>query len=76
MMEATSGTNIHIMPRDGIKTGTTIQWVLRDTYGNHLGLPRNICVNPTIEYSLQYETARDFIVDEYDLSTMNVIGKI
>ena len=75
MMEATEGTDIHIMPRDGLKTGSTIQWVQRDEHGNQLWLPRNICINPTIEHGSQYEAARDFVVNEYDLNALNVLGK-
>lgn len=75
LMEATEGTNIRIFPRDGVKSGSTIQWTQVDKYGNNLGLPRNICVNPTLEYASQYDLARDFIVNEYDLNAMHVMGK-
>ncbi len=75
MMEATEWTNIRIFPRDNTKSGTTIQWQSLDAQWNITGLPRNICVNPTLEYSKQFDTARDFVVDEYNLSTLSVFGK-
>lgn len=75
MMEATEDTNIRIFPRDNTKSGTTIQWQSLDAQWNITGLPRNICINPTLEYSKQFDTARDFVVDEYNLSTLSVFGK-
>ncbi len=75
LMEATEGTNIRIFPRDNTKSGTTIQWQSIDEHWTIKWAPRNICVNPTLEYSAQFEIARDFVVDEYNLNAMNVIGK-
>lgn len=75
LMEATEWTNIRIFPRDNTKSGTTIQWQTVNEHWTIKWAPRNICVNPTLEYSAQFEIARDFVVDEYNLNAMNVVGK-
>jgi len=75
LMAATEWTDIHILPRDESKNGTTIQYVFTDKHGNRLWLPKNICVNPTLDHANQYEAARDFVVNEYELNGLNVLGK-
>lgn len=75
IMEAAEGTNVRIFPRDESKSGTTIQWIMTDKHGNAPGMPQNLCVNPTIDHAEQYEAARDFVVNEYDINAMNVVGK-
>jgi|GEM_PF-2722508 len=69
MMEAAEGTNLSIFPRDESKSGSTIQYEFSD----EIGFPINLCINPTIEYAEQFETAHDFVVNEYDLNAANVL---
>lgn len=75
IIEATEGTNIRIFPRDESKSGSTIQYVFVDKFNNREWLPKNICVNPTIDHAKQYESARDFVINEYEISALNVIWK-
>lgn len=76
LMEASQWTNIHIFPRDESRAGTTIQYVLTDDNGTAQWLPKNICINPTLDHANQYEAARDFVINEYDLGALNVLGKV
>jgi len=75
LIEATEGTNVRIFPRDEAKSGTTIQYAFVDKYGNREWLPKNICINPTLNHAKQYASARDFVINEYEISTLNVLGK-
>jgi CRISPR/Cas system-associated endonuclease Cas3-HD len=74
LMEASEWTNISIFPRDHSKEWKTIQYVILDS--DKQGLPVNICINPTLDHTTQYEAARDFVINEYELSALNVLGKV